>query len=92
MECGENMSLFYPHLTRTQHSCLVLLPLLGFVFGDPELGLGGLGAPSLVPVPSAIPGVLPTSRLPGFLAGGLKRERDLCNDRGNRHHYEKKLE
>ena len=71
----------------------MLLPLLGLVFGDPELGLGGLGgAPSLVLVPSAIPGVLPTSRLPGFLAGGLKRERDLYNDGRNRHHYEKKLE
>ena len=70
----------------------MLPPLLGFVLGDPELGLGGLGAPSLVLVPSTLPGVLPTSRLPGFLAGGLKRERDLYNDGGNQHHYERKLE
>ena len=71
----------------------MLLPLFGFILGDPELWLGGLGgAPSLVLVPSTLPGVLPTSRLPGFLAGGLKRERDLYNDGGNRHHYEKKLE
>ena len=82
----------YPHLTRTQHSCLVLLPLLGLVLGDPELGLGGLGAPSLVLVPRAVPGVLPSPRVPGLFAGGLKKERDLCNDGGNQHHYEKKQE
>ena len=71
----------------------MLLPLPGFILGDPELRLVGLGgAPSLVPIPSAIPGALPTTSLPGFFAGGLKRERDLYNDGQNRHHYEKKLE
>ena len=63
----------------------MLLPLLGFILGDLELWLGGLGgAPSLVPIPSAIPGALPTTSLPGFFAGGLKeKETYIMMDRIN---------
>ena len=75
---GKYVTIYPSHLTRTQHSCLVLLPLLGLVLGDLELGLGGLGlwSSQACPYPQSDPWSAPPLQKAGtFCQWTEERER-----------------